>query len=163
MKSTEVEKRLGTLFSPAIEAEGLELYHLEKTGSHGRTVVRVYVDGPEGVTIDDLAKISRSLGVLIDVEDPVKERYNLEVSSPGINRPLAGPEHFRKSIGEQIQVKTYRPVLENRKNFVGILTGFEDDPPRITLQVEKDELSISLDDIVKANIDFPFDAAYTKR
>ncbi len=150
-------ERLTQLLEPTIQAEGLELWALEHSGGSGRLTLRVYLESPNGVTVDDCARISRALGALLDVDDPIAGRYNLEVSSPGINRVLVKPEHFKRFIGERVRVKTRRPVLDNMKNCLGILSEFHEEPPAITVQTEQGDARINLGDIVKAMIDFPFE------
>ena len=157
-RDRELQERIRSLLEPAIEAEGMELVDLELGGGRARMLLRIYLDGPEGIGIDDCARMSRTLGTLLDVDDPIGGRYVLEVSSPGVNRPLTKPDHFKRFTARRVRVKTRRPIIGKRKNFLGVLERYDDDPPRVTLKLQDGEVTIPLSDIVKANIDFPFDA-----
>ena len=90
---------LRQLFEPVISLLGYELVGIEYHGQGGNTTLRVYIDAVEGVTLDDCAKVSRQLSGLLDVEDPIRERYTLEVSSPGLDRPLFTKDHFDSNKG----------------------------------------------------------------
>ncbi len=133
-----------------INHAGMELVHLEYTGSPSGMVLRIFIDKPGGVTIDDCAHISRIIGDLLDVKDPIPEHYTLEVSSPGINRPLVKTEDFDRFTGERVFIKTREPV-QGRKRFKGILKGIERDIIKIDL--DDGEYEIPLDLIARARLD----------
>ncbi|MDH5511786.1 MAG: ribosome maturation factor RimP, partial [Gammaproteobacteria bacterium] len=101
MQSTRSELR--QLLEPGVSAMGFELVDVEVAGSHHNPTLRVYIDSPRGVNVDDCASVSRQLSALLDVEDPLPGHYTLEVSSPGLDRPLVKPEDFRRYIGETIK------------------------------------------------------------
>lgn len=101
-------KHLEAIVAPELEALGYECVKLEVVGSSRSPVVRLYIDRPEGVTIRDCARVSRALGVLLDEADPFPGRYLLEVSSPGINRPLVTAEHFARFVGDEARVTVRR-------------------------------------------------------
>ncbi len=155
--SGNMEQRLAALFKPAVEAEGLTLWALSLTGERGRRKLRVLLDKPDGVSLGDCARISRSLSALVDVEDPIAGAYSLEVSSPGVNRPLIEPRHFAHCVGQRIKLKTIQPCRKSAKTFCGMLERYDDDPPRIVLQDEEGALTIELDNISKANVEYVFD------
>lgn len=114
------------------------------------TVLRFFIDSPNGIGVEDCAKVSRELEAVLEVEDPVSGKYELEVSSPGINRPLRLPGDVSKYQGSRVQVRTYAPI-ENQKNFVGELLGLEGDSVRLNVD-EVGERLVPLADIAKANL-----------
>ncbi|TMD24840.1 MAG: ribosome maturation factor RimP [Chloroflexi bacterium] len=97
--------RIRELFQPTLNFLGYELYDLALTGSAGHTTLRVRIDRPEGVTLDDCERVSKSLGALLDQADPLPTRYDLEVSSPGAERPLRNLEEYRRFIGKRANVR----------------------------------------------------------
>ncbi|MBW3661298.1 MAG: ribosome maturation factor RimP [Gemmatimonadetes bacterium] len=117
--------RLKALMEPILEAEGAELVDLEVAGSRGRPVVRAYVDTEEGVTLDECARFSRLLERELEESGAVPERYVLEVSSPGLERPLTKRRHFERFAGREVEVRLYAK-RGGRKNFVGTLEGVRD-------------------------------------
>ena len=114
------------LLEPGVNALGFELVDVEVSGSGHHALLRVYIDSPEGVDVDDCARVSRQLSALLDVEDPLPGEYTLEVSSPGLDRPLVTLEHFRRFAGETIKVKLARP-LGGRRKITGRLLEVADD------------------------------------
>src|SRR5438309_2076014 len=122
--------------APLAAGEGLELVDVELGGGGGRTTLRLYIDRQGGVSLDDCTSISRAVSAALDVEDPIQGTYDLEVSSPGLDRPLRTPEHFQDFAGEEVRVKAFGPIaeLENRKNFHGTLRGIEDG--RVLVEVD---------------------------
>ena len=115
---------LWKLIEPVVEPEGMELVDLEFKPEMGSWVLRLYIDAPLGVTLDDCQLISRQVGALLDIKDPIEQSYRLEVSSPGINRVLRKEQHFSRYAGSPVRIKTRRK-LEGRRNFQGILRGVE--------------------------------------
>ena len=112
--SASIEKLI-ELLEPTVEDLGYELVHLE-FGSQGRDrVLRIYIDAPGGIQVDDCATVSRQLSVVLDVEDPVSQGYLLEVSSPGLDRPLAKPAHFKQFVGQPVRVVMHGHVLGRRR------------------------------------------------
>lgn len=133
----------------AVSAAGYRFVGLEYVTVGRLNVLRVYIDGEQGVTIDDCAKASRQISAVLDVEDAMSSRYNLEVSSPGINRLLFEPDHYKDYIGSMIQVKLRIPQ-EGRKQFKGILEAVNAD--HIVLRVEEERYSLAFRGIAKANL-----------
>ena len=149
-----VVKRVWEVTEPLITHEGLEIvdidYQLEGRGM----MLRFYLDRAEGgVTLDDLAPLSRRIGDVLDVHDVIPARYVLEVSSPGINRRLRRPDHFRRYIGQRVRVRTVMP-LEGRKSFVGDLQSVADDG--IVVATAENAQFIAFDDIARANYEHRF-------
>lgn len=115
-----------TLLEPSIEHMGYELADLELKIGGKDGLVRVFIDGPEGIGLQDCEKVSRQVSALLDVEDPLSGHYTLEVSSPGLDRKLTKPAHFQRFMGEDVRVKL-RFSLEGRRNFRGALRAADDD------------------------------------
>ncbi|MDP2601969.1 MAG: ribosome maturation factor RimP [Deltaproteobacteria bacterium] len=114
--------RVWELAAPLAENEGMEIVDIELRNerSRGGRVLRVYLDKAGGPTVDDLSRVSRQLSELLDGQDAVSGAYTLEVSSPGINRPLKRPEHFARYIGKRVRIRT-RDLIGGRRSFLGIL------------------------------------------
>lgn len=143
------EVLLADMVAPVATALGLHLWGIEYISHAKQSVVRIYIDDPEGVDVDDCAKLSRQVSSLFDVEDPIMGEYNLEVSSPGMDRPLFTLDQYRPYIGERIKVKLRTP-FEGRRNFVGQLTGIEDED--VVVAVDSEEFLLPFDLIDKANL-----------
>lgn len=115
------------LIAPVVEASGYILWGIEfRPYGRGQSLLRVYIDQEDGIGIDDCEKVSRELSRMLDVEDPIRGEYVLEVSSPGLNRRLFFIEQYHHFCGEMIQVKTHR-LIDGRKNFKGILVNVVDE------------------------------------
>lgn len=140
---------LRQLIEPGVKALGFDLVHVELGGSGHRSTLRVYIDSPRGVTVDDCAAVSRQLSAVLDVEDPIRESYMLEVSSPGLDRPLATPAHFRGYVGELVKVRTV-VELGGRRNFKGRL--LEADDERIVVEVDGQRMEWTYDAIERARL-----------
>ncbi len=157
-----VIEKIADLVQPVLEDLGLELVDLEyKREPHGWTL-RFFLDKEGGITLDNCADASREISSLLDVEDVIPTAYNLEVSSPGIERPLKTREHFLRFVGEQIKLKTILPVAvedgkKAQKTFMGTLVDVTGDTIKLQLQGRaKVELELNLDQIEKANLKFEF-------
>ena len=117
-------EHLVDLIGPVVNGLGFELVGVEFDGR--QRVLRVYIDSPDGITLDDCSRVSHQLSGLLDVEDPIPGRYQLEVSSPGLDRPLSSLAHFERFKGETVRVQLERPI-EGRRTFKARLLGVEDD------------------------------------
>lgn len=146
--SSKVDK-ITSHIEPAIEALGFELWGLELLSQGKHSVLRVFIEKEGGVNMDDCAAVSRQISAVLDVEEPIQGRYNLEVSSPGLNRPLYKESHYRRYIGENLQVKM-RMGIDGRRNFKGELLAIDDSA--LTLRVDDEEVRLMLSDIDKANL-----------
>jgi ribosome maturation factor RimP len=152
-----VEARAQELLEPIVAGEGLELLEVEFVREREGWVLRLFIDKPGGrVGLDECSQVSRAVDTVLDVEDIVPHEYNLEVSSPGLNRPLKKPAHYERVKGQKIKVKTFGPIGEPpRKNFTGTLTEVAADA--ISVDVEgAGNFRISFKDIAKANLEFEF-------
>jgi ribosome maturation factor RimP len=150
---------LWSMIEPVLEPEGIELVDIEFKLEGGRWVLRLYIDTPQGVTLDDCELVSRQIGALLDIKDPIEHRYVLEVSSPGINRVLRKEEDFRLFAGSPVRIRTRRK-LAGRRNFQGILKGMEDSA--IILEVEGARVEIDPKNVDKANLDLSEDDLFRK-
>jgi ribosome maturation factor RimP len=144
-------ERVRTLALRVLEFAGMELVHLEMKREPGGFIVRLYIDKEGGVTLDDCATVSRRLSVELDIEDPVPERYTLEVSSPGLDRPLVGDRDFERFAGRHIRLSTAEPI-DGRRNFKGRLLGLRDGCVRLLLD-EGVEVSIPRTRVAKARLE----------
>jgi len=143
------EEELTALLEPEIEGLGYELSDLELRLGGKDGIVRIFIDKPEGVGLEDCEQVSRHLSTLLDVEDPLPGHYVLEVSSPGLDRKLTKPEHFRRFTGECIRVKLRFPV-EGRRNFRGALRASND--RQIEVEVDGESHSLPLSTIESARL-----------
>jgi len=136
---------------PVVVGLGYEVVEIEYVSQDGMNILRIYIDQDSGITADDCGKVSLQLSALFDVEEPVSARYNLEVSSPGLDRPLRKTSDFERFVGSKVKVKMAMPVgMENRRNFTGILVGVEADRAKVEVDGEEHELPIAA--IEKARI-----------
>jgi len=119
-----------------VQALGFELVDVELTGGRQHQTLRVYIDGPRGVTVDDCADVSRQLSAILDVEDPFPGSYTLEVSSPGLDRPLVTPADFRRFQGAIVKVRLLQPI-EGRRNFTGRLVDATEDAAVVEVDGER--------------------------
>lgn len=143
-------KVLLELIEPVVRSLGCELWGLEYHGSgRHRGVLRIYIDKPDGVNLNDCERVSRQVSSVLDVEDPIAGEYNLEVSSPGMDRPLYTLEQFAEFAGEQVKVRLRAP-FEGRRQFSGLLTGIEGDEVKVV--VEDKEYLLPIESIDKANV-----------
>lgn len=143
-------RSLHELLEPVVQSLDCELWGLEfhGAGSH-RGLLRLYIDKPDGVLIDDCERVSRQVSSVLDVEDPIQGEYVLEVSSPGMDRPLYTAPQYLQYCGEKIQIKLRLP-FNGRKQFTGLLTGVVDE--EIKLVVADEEYSFPIETIDKAKV-----------
>jgi ribosome maturation factor RimP len=148
-KEKQIRAAIWDLVEPVIEAAGLELIEVEYQREPHGWVLRLFIDREEGVGLDDCAQMSRVIGDLMDVTDPVPNAYHLELSSPGLNRPLRRPQHYKKYIGQVIELRTIVPAGSRRK-FKGILLAADDS--QITLECAGQAHLIQLSNVEKARL-----------
>jgi ribosome maturation factor RimP len=156
-----VAERARKLLEPVLERDGYELVEVEWQREGGTWVLRLFVDRPEGVGIDDCQAVSRLVETILDVEDFIEPAYNLEVSSPGVDRPLRKPSDFERFSGLRAKVKSFGPLqsapaLPPRKHWTGILRGFVGG----SVEVDVDGVlhRIPLDRIAKAHLEYDVEA-----
>lgn len=146
-------ERVTEIIEPVIAALGFELVHVEIAGGRQGMILRVLVDKPGGVTVDDCARVSERIGVVLDVEDPIPHRYVLEVCSPGIERGLYRRSDYQRFAGRVVRIETWEP-LEGRRHFVGELLGIEGDEVTVRERELKREVVIPYPKIRKAHLAF---------
>ncbi|ABN73739.1 ribosome maturation factor RimP [Actinobacillus pleuropneumoniae] len=144
-----LEQKLEELVSDTIESMGFELVGIECQRAGRFLTVRLYIDKEGGVTIDDCSDVSRQVSAILDVEDPIADKYNLEVSSPGLDRPLFTLAHYQRFIGQEIVIHLRIPMFDRRK-WQGKLESVEGD--LITLTVDNETRQFAFGNIQKANL-----------
>lgn len=144
-----LEQNLQQMLQGAVEDLGCELWGIECQRAGRFMTVRLFIDKEGGVTVDDCADVSRQVSAILDVEDPIADKYNLEVSSPGLDRPLFTLPQFERYIGQDIAVHLRIPVMERRK-WQGKLARIEND--MVTLIVDDQEQVLVFGNIQKANV-----------
>lgn len=141
---------LSALVRGAVEPLGYEalgVEHLQRPGASG--MLRVYIDHPNGITLDDCEAVSRQLSAVLDVEDPIAGQYDLEVSSPGLDRPLFTPEQMARHAGSRAKVKL-AVKLAGRRRFEGLILAVTDDA--LQMQVDGETVSLPLEKIERARL-----------
>lgn len=147
-------EQLQALLAPVVEALGYTCWGIEYISQGRHSLLRIFIDKEEGVLVEDCEIVSRQVSSVLDVEDPIAVEYTLEVSSPGMDRPLFTLEQFAKHAGEQVKIKLRIP-FEGRRNFQGLLRGVEEQD--VVVQVDDHEFLLPIDSIDKANIIPSFD------
>ncbi len=148
-----VIERAWQVAEPLVAHENMEIIDIEYRREGRGNVLRFYLDREGGVTIDDLAPMSRRLGDVLEVHDVVPGRYTLEVSSPGINRRLRRPDHFRSYVGKRVRVRTIEHH-RGRRSFVGPLRSVEHEG--VVVEIAEGDQFIRFDDIAQANYEHEF-------
>jgi ribosome maturation factor RimP len=152
-KKSVITGQIADLAEPILFELGFELVDVDYLSEHGRWVLRIYIDKAGGVTIDDCARISVELGDLIDIKDIVRHEYVLEISSPGLNRPLNKEADFTRVIGKKVKIKMKIPV-NGRRNFSGYLKDVRDH--EIYIEDEGGLITLPWPEIDKANLVYEF-------
>lgn len=150
MKFENLLQEVREVVEPILESQGLELVDLEYQRESQGWVLRIYLDREGGVSLEDCAGISHEVGAVLEVKDLIPSSYILEVSSPGLTRPLKKPEDFNKFRNQMVKIKLYEP-FDGRKNFKGTLLGLEGD--RVRVEVEQQVYELPLQRIAKANLE----------
>ena len=151
--SKEIIDRVKDIATPILLDEGMALVEIEYRREAKGWVLRLYIDKEEGVSIDDCTHISQEIGRSLDVEDFILAPYTLEVSSPGLTRPLKNEKDFTKYLNHLIKLKTFDPI-ENRRRFKGRLLGIFEN--RIEVEVDGGIIHIPLANVAKANLEIDF-------
>ncbi|MAZ89635.1 MAG: ribosome maturation factor RimP [Cellvibrionaceae bacterium] len=141
--------QLTELLAPVVASLGCELWGLEYFSQGRHSTLRLFIDHPDGIGLAECEKISRQVSSVMDVEDPIAGEYTLEVSSPGMDRPLYTLEHFARYQGEQVSIKL-RSAFEGRRKFSGLLRGVDGDD--VLVVVDEHEYLLPIEIIEKANI-----------
>ncbi len=141
---------LEQLVEPVAASLGCELWGLEYLTQGRYTTVRIYIDGPQGASLEDCERVSRQVSAVFDVEDPIASEYTLEVSSPGLDRPLYKESQYARYVGETITARL-RVARDGRRRFKGVITKVENGD--VFLQVDNQEVQLPIDIIDKANVE----------
>jgi len=147
----KITDKIDELIKPVIEDMGFELVGIEYISSGKHSILRVYIDTEQGIGIDDCEVVSRQLSSIFDVEDPITMPYNLEVSSPGIERPLFNIGHYQRFLGNDISLRLLRPIKGQRK-FKGAIGSVSEKNNSIELMTELGSVDLDIDLIEKANL-----------
>ncbi|KTD07471.1 ribosome maturation factor RimP [Legionella jamestowniensis] len=144
-----IKSEIEQLLKPLVEDLGYELWGCEYLSQGKHSLLRIYIDKENGISIDDCERVSKQISALLDVEDPIPGNYSLEISSPGIPRPLFHKEQYKRYIGHDVQVKVFKPVNGSRKLSGTILSVNED---TLLLKIGDEQLEVQFPQIVKANL-----------
>lgn len=145
------QDKLTQLLRPAVEGLGYELVGVEHLPMGKHTVLRIYIDSADGITVDDCSQVSHQVSGVLEVEEPIKAQFTLEVSSPGIDRPLFSFEQFKQFVGSKVKLKLYH-AIEGQRKIIGLIDSVEGDDI-IVLDTDSDtRFQLQIDDIDKANI-----------
>lgn len=149
-----LNERLTEMLEPAVAAAGFELVGVEFVRAGKHSTLRIYIDHENGISVDDCAEVSHQVSAVLDVEDPISTEYNLEVSSPGTDRPLFKVEHYAQFLGESVTVQLQAPV-DNRRKFTGVILST--DGQNIEFRVDGESVVLPVSTIKKANLVPRFD------
>ncbi|MDZ5646832.1 ribosome maturation factor RimP [Nitrospirillum sp. BR 11828] len=146
----DVQERIAGIIAPSVEAMGYDLVRVLLTGN-ARPTLQIMAERLDGaaMTVDDCAEISRAVSALLDVEDPIEVAYTLEVSSPGIDRPLTRLKDFERFAGFEVRVETSQPV-DDRRRFIGMLKGIEDG--KVLVEMPTGPAAVPFDLILRAKL-----------
>ena len=144
--SANTEKRIEELIQPTVTEMGYELVDVEFVKEGPNWYLRIFIDKKGGVTIDDCEAVSKTLEKIFDEKDPIEQAYFLEISSPGIDRPLKKKEDFIKYNGEMVDVKLYKPY-EGSKEYTGKLVGYDENDGTVTIEVDDKNIAFTKKEI----------------
>lgn len=152
-KGRTIETRTEEVLSPIAEDNGVEIYDVEYVKEGSDWYLRAYIDKPEGVNILDCENVSRALSDKLDEEDFIDDAYILEVSSPGLGRTLKKDKHLEKSLGEEVELRLYKPK-DKQKEFAGILKAFDENS--VTIETQEEEKVFARSEIALIRLAFDF-------
>jgi ribosome maturation factor RimP len=147
----KITDKIVNLIEPVLIDMGFELVGVEYISSGKHSVLRIYIDSDTGIGVDDCEKVSRQVSAIFDVEDPISSHYNLEVSSPGIERPLFKLSHYQRFLGNEIKLRLVRPINGQRK-FSGSIGSVSEVNNTIELMTEVGSVTLDIGMIEKANL-----------
>ena len=153
-KREQYEQQTEELLLPIVERNGFELVDVEYVKEAGNWYLRAYIDKPGGITVDDCEVVSRAFSDVLDEKDYIEDTYIFEVSSPGLGRPLKKEKDFKRSLGEDVEIRTYRPI-DRQKEFVGMLKEYDTDT--VTIEYEDETTQVfQRSDIALIRLAFDF-------
>ncbi len=144
-----IENEITEMLQPLIMDLGYELWGCEYLNQGKHSLLRIYIDSANGIGIADCEKVSKQVSAILDVEDPISSYYRLEISSPGIPRPLFNKEQYTRYIGQTVQLKLFKPLNQSRK-VIGVILKATDE--LLTLEHNQEQLEIQFSQIAKANL-----------
>jgi ribosome maturation factor RimP len=147
----KIADKVLSILNPSVHDLGYELLGVEYVPSGKSSILRLYIDSEKGIGVDDCEVVSRQVSAIMDVEDPISGQYNLEVSSPGIERPLFSIVHYMRFLGHEVRIKTYRPI-KGRRKFNGTIGSVSEKSNTLELLTELDSVTLDMDLIEKANL-----------
>ena len=153
-KREQYEQKTEELLLPIIERNGFELVDVEYVKEAGMWYLRAYIDKPGGITVDDCADVSREFSDILDAKDYIEDTYIFEVSSPGLGRPLKKEKDFKRSLGEEVEIRTYR-AIDRQKEFIGVLVEYDQDTVTIEYEDEATQ-TFNRSDIALIRLAFDF-------
>lgn len=152
-----MERKIREIIEPSLTDEGFELLLVEFRAGSGRASVRIFLDLPEGgIGMQKIEQASHTISALLDVADFITYQYSLEVSSPGLNRPLVKEKDFKRFAGEKVRIKTNMPV-SGRRNIAGRLIGFDEESGIIRVETNEGPVELKFNQIGKANLEYDFE------
>lgn len=148
----KVEPKLQQQLNTLVQSMGYELWGCELFYQGGQKCLRIFIDHISGITVDDCAKVSHQISAFLDVNDPIQGRYSLEVSSPGINRPLFELEHFAKYLGKRVKIKLRREI-NGRKKLVGTIRNIDQTHIHLmVIDMPSPDIKVPFEEVEKANL-----------
>ncbi|MCE0493328.1 ribosome maturation factor RimP [Vibrio salinus] len=146
---TGLERQLTEMLEAPVMALGYELVGLEFVRAGAHSTLRIYIDHENGINVDDCADVSRQVSAVLDVEDPISVAYNLEVSSPGLERPLFKAAHYEQFVGHEVSI-VLKMAMNNRRKWKGVIDSI--DGETVTILVDGENEHFALSNIAKANL-----------
>ena len=147
----KIADKVFSIINPIVIDMGYELLGIEYVASGKHSILRLYIDCEKGIRVNDCETVSRHVSSIMDVEDPISGQYNLEVSSPGIERPLFLITHYRRFLGHDVRLRTYRPI-DGKRNFIGCIGSVGETNNTIELVTELGPVTLEIGLIEKANL-----------
>ena len=152
---SSLDRRIRQVVEEVIAGSPIFLVDVQIRGNRGSRVVEIFVDSDDDLTVDDLARISRDIEFLLDTEDPIEGKYNLNVSSPGLDKPLSLPRQFRKNVGRVLRVHFAKPDESGNTEVVGTLTDADEEGIEITVS-DDEVVHIAMGDVIWAKVQLPW-------
>lgn len=143
------QTHLWELFEPVVNGMGFDLIEIEHVPNPKHGILRLYIDKEDGVTIDDCSDVSEQISALLDVEEPIRGHFNLEISSPGMDRPLTRLKDFQRFAGSLVKLKTLKP-MDGQRNFKGRILEANEDV--LVIETDTEEISVPMNAIEKARL-----------
>ncbi|MBR2460774.1 MAG: ribosome maturation factor RimP [Clostridia bacterium] len=155
-----IAARVTELILPAVIELGYSIWDVEYVKEGADWHLKITIDSPNGIYVEDCEKVSRAIDPILDEADPIEEHYYLDVSSPGIERDIRTPDHYKACVGEKIEVKLYT-AMEGMKSFVGVLAEYSDEADTVTVELSGGKsIAVGRKQISRCNIYFDFEKEF---